>query len=525
MKRRPRRCVQSLQRIATIAAWRPRRCLPGRQNRFLRVRLLMPTSPRRPTAPVLLSVGCIGGRVIFPLLPRHPALRRSESDPIHRADAQQPQLLLNASKQHRGIWEEVQVIRYKTQTIVGLVITLSSATVARAQVHEHAPAASKPEWHVMQDAIAFGLFNHQGGPRGGDELRVPNWWMGMFSRKVKSSDLAINTMFSLDALTVGKKGYRELFQVGEAFEGQPLIDYQHPHDVFMQLSVVWRIPVSAKTAVTLAGGPSAEPAIGPVAFMHRASAMENPISPLSHHTFDSTHIAFGVVTAAIDRGAWTVEASAFNGREPDENRWDLDLGTMNSYAGRVWFRPRAEWEFQASAARLIDPEAFGHGNIVRSTASASWLKRERDDFTAITVAYGVNNGEDANRHSVLAEATRRIGSFSPYGRLEFVEVETGLVLDDHSIAHSVKDAVGSLTLGALRELPRWGRFESGIGAAATFYRVPGSLKAAYGTRPVSFQVFLRLRPRAGSMGRMWNMHMIKPMNRTPVDPHAGHQMD
>ena len=112
-------------------------------------------------------------------------------------------------------------------------------------------------WHVMQDAVVYGLFNHQGGARGGDEFRVPNWWMGMFSRKVGTSDLTINTMLSLDPLTVGKKGYRELFQVGETFEDHPLVDYQHPHDVFMQIAAVWHIPIGTRTGFTLAGGPSA----------------------------------------------------------------------------------------------------------------------------------------------------------------------------------------------------------------------------------------------------------------------------
>ena len=379
-------------------------------------------------------------------------------------------------------------------------------------------------WHVMQDAIVYGLFNHQGGPRGGDEFRVPNWWMGMFSRKVGSSDLTINTMFSLDPLTVGKKGYRELFQVGETFEGNPLIDYQHPHDLFMQLAVVWRVPVGASTGFTLAGGPSAEPAIGPPAFMHRASAMENPMAPLSHHTFDSTHIAFGVVTAAVDRGPWMVEGSVFNGREPDEHRWDFDFGALDSYAGRVWFRPGDAWEFQVSSARLKEPEELGHGNIVRTTASASWLQRSGDDFAAVTAAYGVNNAADANRGSMLVEATKRMGAHSMFGRLEFVEVESGVLLDDHTVGHDIKDTVAALTVGAVRELPRWRALETGIGAAATFYGVPDRFTATHGDRPVSFQVFFRLRPAAGAMGRMWNMHMTKPMHPAAADPHAGHQM-
>ena len=405
---------------------------------------------------------------------------------------------------------------FKTALIAfGVVVLLAPNAVAQGK-----PAA----WHVMQDAVVFGLYNHQGGPRGGDELRVPNWWMGMFTRKVKSADLTIQTMFSLDPLTVGKRGYRELFQVGETFEGRPLIDYQHPHDLFMQLAAVWRMPIGAKTNVTIAGGPAAEPALGPVAFMHRASALENPMSPLAHHKLDSTHIAFGVVTAAIDRGPWMMEGSLFNGREPDEDRLDFDFGALDSFSGRLWFRPRQDWEFQVSSGRLKDPEELAHAAIVRTTASASWLTREAESFTAVTAAYGVNRGEDATRGSFLVEATRRAGVLSAYGRFEVVEVETGVLLDDHTIGHGVTDTVAAITLGAVRDFSRWRKVESGVGAAVTFYGVPGALKSTHGDRPVSFQVFFRLRPAAGAMGRMWNMHMIKPMRPATADPHAGHQM-
>lgn len=400
--------------------------------------------------------------------------------------------------------------------IAVLAISVVFPNIAVAQ----APAPN--DWHVMQDAVVYGLFNHQGGPRGGDEFRVPNWWMGMFSRKVGTSDLTINTMLSLDPLTVGRKGYRELFQVGETFEDHPLVDYQHPHDVFMQLAAVWHMPIGTRTGFTLAGGPSGEPALGPVAFMHRASAMENPMSPLAHHTLDSTHIAFGVVTAAVDRGPWTLEASVFNGREPDEDRWNFDFGALDSYSGRLWFRPNDAWELQVSSGRLKEPEALEEGDIVRSTASASWLKRDGENFFAVTAALGVNNGEDATRSALVFEATRREGRYSTYARFERVEVETGTLLDDHELGHAAKDTVVAATIGAVRELPRWRGVESGLGAAATVYGVPERVHSAYGRRPVSFQIFLRLRPTAGAMGRMWNMHMIKPMHPGGTDPHAGH---
>src|SRR4029077_17080545 len=155
----------------------------------------------------------------------------------------------------------------------------------------------------------------------------------------------------------------EIFQAGEAIDGQPLIDRQHPHDLFMQLGAIWRMHTPDATGRRVPGGPAADPALGPAAFMHRASAADNPAAPLGHHTLDSTHIAFGVVTAAVDHGPWVVEGSLFNGREPDENRWDIEFGRLDSFSGRLWYRPNDEWEFQASSGRLKEPEQLDPGNI------------------------------------------------------------------------------------------------------------------------------------------------------------------
>src|SRR5436190_5203482 len=170
--------------------------------------------------------------------------------------------------------------------------------------HDQMPmnAPANTGWQFMQDGIVFAEFNHQGGPRGGTEFVVPNWWMGMATRNTSRGRLTLTGMFSLDPATVGKDGYREIFQAGEALDGRPLIDRQHPHDLFMQLAAIWRLPVGSSTGLTLAGAPVGEPALGPVAFMHRASAADNPTAPLGHHTFDSTHVSFGVIIAAVDHG-------------------------------------------------------------------------------------------------------------------------------------------------------------------------------------------------------------------------------
>jgi hypothetical protein len=374
-------------------------------------------------------------------------------------------------------------------------------------------------WQFMQDGVLFAEFNHQGGPRGGNELVVPNWWMGMASRDTTRGRLTLTGMLSLDPATVGKAGYREILQEGEALDGRPLIDRQHPHDLFMQLAVVWRMPFNEATGFTLAGGPVGEPALGPVAFMHRASAADNPTAPLSHHTFDSTHIAFGVVTAAVDRGPLVLEGSVFNGREPDENRWDFDFGRLDSFSGRIWYRPNDEWEFQASSGRLKSPEQLEPGNIVRSTASASWTRKNGASIASVTAGYGRNDTDHGARNAFFIEGARHADLNAIYGRFEAVQVETALLQTDVVVegpAGDIKDPVFAFTIGGVRDVLNWRGFEGGIGADVSFYGVPDALQPMYSAHPVSFHVFFRLRPPAGSMGRMWNMRMSQPM--------AGHNM-
>jgi hypothetical protein len=406
-----------------------------------------------------------------------------------------------------------------------VVACFASAPALTAQE----PPAAK--WQFMQDGIVFADFNRQGGSRGGKEFIVPNWWMGMAARSVGKGMVTLTGMFSLDPATLGKDGYREIFQVGEVLNGLPLIDHQHPHDLFMQLAAIWRIPITAGTGFTIAGAPAGEPALGPVAFMHRPSASENPFAPLSHHVFDSTHISFGVVTAAADHGPWAIEGSVFNGREPDDNRWNFDFGALDSVSGRVWFRPTDRWEFQVSTGHLRDPEELEPGDVERTTASGSWFLRDGDDYTAVTVAYGVNATDHGRRHAVLGEATKHSGLNSLYARAEVLQVETAVLqpccasVPSGGVISVIpcaplcggadpnrRDVVGAFTFGGVRDVLRRRGFEGGFGGAVTFYAVPGVLTSTHGEHPVSFQLFFRLRPPATEgMGRMWNMRMSQPM--------------
>jgi hypothetical protein len=371
----------------------------------------------------------------------------------------------------------------------------------------------------MQDGVVWVTYNDQGGPRGGEDFGSQNWWMGMASRGAGGGRLQLNLMLSLDPWTVGKDGYREIFQVGETLDGRPLIDRQHPHDFLMQASVAWRTPLAKGFALTIAGAPVGEPALGPVAFMHRASAFENATAPLSHHTLDSTHIAMGVLTAGVDRGPFQVEASVFQGREPDEQRWDLmDVGPLDSWSVRTWYRPNPAWTFQVSHGYVTRPESFEEGNVRRTTASASWTRSHALGTTATTVAYGRNDKLRADYNALLLESTHTFGRNAVYGRYEGLQVETDVLRfgthggEGHhgheDGAQSGGKVLHALTLGGVRTIGRWSGWDVAAGADFTLYRVPDILQPTHGEHPRSFHLFVRVRPPA-PMGRMGEMIMSR----------------
>jgi hypothetical protein len=369
----------------------------------------------------------------------------------------------------------------------------------------------------MYDGVVFGTLSRHTGPRGSDEMVSTNWFMGMASRQAGPGRLTLTGMASLERATMMAPGYRELFQVGETFRFLPIVDRQHPHDLLMQASAAWRIPLTDQTSLTFVGAPVGEASLGPVAFMHRASAAENSVAPLSHHFLDSTHIAMGVIGVAVDHDPWAIESSVFQSGEPDENRWDLfDAGPLDSWSARVSYRPSTTWEVQGSHGYLKNPERLEFASVHRTTASASWFATTANGFTAATFAAGRNAKEfHGTFYAALAEATRRQGRLSYYGRLEGVEVETELLQNRglfHSHVRVASDLVMAGTVGAVIDVPSWRRFEAGLGAEFTSYVVPDALRPAYGDHPLALRAFLRIRPPAGMMGRMWNMRMARPMH-------------
>lgn len=215
---------------------------------------------------------------------------------------------------------------------------------------------TKGDWLLMFHYNLFAGVNRQGGPRGVTKFESANWFMPMAYHKLGKGTLQLRGMFSAEPFTFPPGGSPLLFQTGETYKGQPLIDRQHPHDLFMELSAQYTLPIGERgTWFTYFGYPG-EPALGPVAFPHRMSASENPSATLAHHLQDSTHISFGVLTTGFTYRWFKLEGSIFNGREPDENRYDFDAHKWNSRSARLWFMPNSNWAFQISHGFLRSPE-------------------------------------------------------------------------------------------------------------------------------------------------------------------------
>ena len=142
-------------------------------------------------------------------------------------------------------------------------------------------------WNFMVHGVVFIADTQQSGPRGGDKLFSVNWFMGEASHRLADGSFIVRSMLSLDPAGISNGRYPELFQTGETWHNEPIIDGQHPHNFFMELAVEYSHSLGHGTKVTLYAAPVGDPALGPVAYPHRVSAAELPQATLAHHLQDS----------------------------------------------------------------------------------------------------------------------------------------------------------------------------------------------------------------------------------------------
>ena len=362
---------------------------------------------------------------------------------------------------------------------------------------------NRGNWMFMLHGVAFLTDIQQTGPRARDKLFVPNWIMPMAQRNLGNGRLTLRAMFSLEPATVSQRRYPLLFQQGETAFGKPIVDGQHPHDFFMELAAIYDYRLSDKTMLSFYFAPMGDPALGPIAYPHRSSASENPTAVLGHHLQDSTHIADDVLTVGVTHGPLRLEASGFHGREPDEFRWDLDSGEMDSWSTRITANPKQNWSMQYSIGQLHSPEALAPDeDMRRMTASIMYNRPMQNGNWASTLLWGRNQSlTDGNvGNSYLAESTLQFMSKNfAWTRIENVDRTNELLLGENPFPTGFHEKyftrVQAYTVGYDREVGHIPHFAMALGGQLTWYGVPAVLQSAYGAHPAGVTLFLRIRAR------------------------------
>jgi hypothetical protein len=363
---------------------------------------------------------------------------------------------------------------------------------------------TRGQWMLMFHANAFLVDTQQSGPRGKDKFFSTNWMMPMAQRPLGPGRLTLRAMFSLEPATVTRRRYPLLFQLGETAYGRPITDGQHPHNFLMELAALYDWRIAPNTLFSFYAAPVGDPAIGPTAYPHRASAMEDPLAALGHHQEDSTHIADDVVTVGLTHGIVRIEAGGFHGREPNEHRWQVQQGPIDSWTTRLTLQPGQNWSGQYSYAFIHSPEVlFPAEDQRRMTASIMYNRPFRDsargNWTSSLVWGRTRTGpHHLIQNSYLLESLVRFATHNyAYTRIESVDRTTELLPNGQSPPPGFDEEsagrVQAYTFGYDRDIPLVPHLSSALGAQITTYGVAPRLKPLYGN-PVGVAVYLRLRP-------------------------------
>ena len=347
------------------------------------------------------------------------------------------------------------------------------------------------DWMFMVHGELNGIYDTQSGPRGDDLAFASGMLMAMARRDFESGDtLNFRAMLSPDPL-MGARGYPLLLAGGETADGATtLIDRQHPHDLFMELSGSFSHPLSKRSSIFIYAGLPGEPAFGPPAFMHRLSIMDSPEAPISHHWLDSTHITFGVVTGGFVYGNWKIEASGFRGREPNEHRYDIEAAKFDSTAARLSWNPTERLALQISWAHLVSPEQLEPAdNQERLSASAIYtMPLGEDGWWSTTLAWGRKRIDHENFDAfALESAIKPLEPWTIFARGEVIET------NELVTAHGPTETVGKISLGAIHDWQLTERVKLGLGGLYAFNFTSKALSRLYDGNPGGAMVFVRLK--------------------------------
>ena len=364
--------------------------------------------------------------------------------------------------------------------------------------------AMHDDWMLMFHGVAFVADVQQSSPRGQDKVFSTNWFMPMAQHPLGHGQLTLRTMLSLEPATVTDRQYPLLFQQGETAYGKPIVDGQHPHDFLMELAALYDWHAGERTLLSFYVAPVGDPALGPTAYPHRASAAENPVATLGHHQEDSTHIAEDVITIGFTHRIFRIEASGFHGREPDEHRWEVQQGPLDSWSSRLTVQPNQNWTGQYSYGRLHSPEQLNPGGDQERMTASLMYNRPLGGGTkgnwASTLAWGRTRAIPTNliQNSYVLESTLRFAVKNyVWTRFENVDRTTELLLGEQSEPPGfVEESAGRVqayTFGYDRDFDLLSRLRTALGAQVMAYTPGSRLKPVYGSDPMGVVVYLRLR--------------------------------
>ena len=348
-------------------------------------------------------------------------------------------------------------------------------------------------WTVMAHGSVFLEYDRQFGTRAGDQLGSINWLMVTAARSAAGGMVRFRAMVSAEPWTVTARGYPLLLQVAEPYRGGILTDRQHPHDLISELAVAYEHPVGSKVAGSLYAAPVGEPALGPVSYLHRPSAANDPTAPLGHHTQDFTHTSFGVVTVGAFTRALRLEASAFNGAHPDDVRTDFDPVRLDSYSARVTGNPAPQWSVAAWFGHVAATDgSHTHGALDRFGASV--LHTRGGWSTAFVYGADLPAGAGHPLNTLLLESTVELDDANAvYGRAEYVRRTAADLALVGSVSRELD--IGAVSLGYERGLWPTSRVGLGLGARGTLNLVAEDLRLFYGSRtPVGLMAYVLLLP-------------------------------
>ena len=263
----------------------------------------------------------------------------------------------------------------------------------------------------------------------------------------------------------------------------------------MELAATYSRVFTEKNAAFLYVALPGEPALGPATFMHRYSGEEIPEAPLTHHKLDATHVSFGVITLGFIVHNFKMEGSLFNGREPDQFRWNIEKPRLNSRTIRLSYNSTKTLAFQLSTAHLKSPEQLTPNvNIDRTTASVMYDYALYNGYHwQTTLAWGKNRYQPGTAlYGYLLESTVHLNENNTvFGRFEWLEENE--LFEEGNPLHDAIFKIKKLSVGYLYEICHLDSAKLGIGGLISAYQYPASLKPFYGSHPLSYMLFARIR--------------------------------